>query len=52
MISERSSALLPTLNADFLLPFHPDFANRAAPLETAPRRSAERDEDDGLKAAA
>jgi antirestriction protein ArdC len=38
--------------ADFLLPFHPDFANRAAPLETAPRRSAERDEDDGLKAAA
>lgn len=38
--------------ADFLLAFHPDFAKRAAPPETAPRRLAERDEDDGLKAAA
>ena len=38
--------------ADFLLAFHPDFANSAASSETASRRSAVCDEDDGLKAAA
>lgn len=38
--------------ADYLLAFHPDFANGASPANTASSRSPERDEDEGLKAAA